>query len=251
MVTEEISPRPASKHWKERLYDSYVSSDQAGSHIREDQPFAAVAPFVKKVIRDHVPADTSLRILDLACGHGTYIHFLKEAGYLNVAGVDISGEQVNLAHKLGIPEVEEGTLADFLERQSAPADVIFLMDILEHLERQELFDTLDQVYRKMRPGGKLIIHVPNAEGLYGMRIRYGDMTHVQAFTPNSMGQMLKTIGFNNIQSFEDKPVPHGFKSRIRSIIWALGTLQHRLLLMAETGSTKFVLSQNMLVTATR
>jgi cyclopropane fatty-acyl-phospholipid synthase-like methyltransferase len=56
------------------------------------------------------------------------------------------------------------------------------MDVIEHLTRQELFDLLDSVYRVLAPGGVCLVHVPNAEGLYGMRIRYGDFTHELAFS---------------------------------------------------------------------
>ncbi len=105
-------------------------------------------------------------------------------------------EQVELAHRLGVPEVKHGDLNSCLEHaDSASVDVVLLMDVLEHLTRQELFDTLDEVYRILRPGGRCIAHVPNAEGLFGMRIRYGDLTHEMAFTPESAQQLFTTIGF--------------------------------------------------------
>jgi len=122
-----------------------------------------------------------------------------------------------------------------------------MMDVLEHLEPQELFDTLEQIKRILNPGGSFIIHVPNAEGLFGMRIRYGDYTHTQAFTPKSIKQVLLINGFANIRCFEDKPIVHGIMSLIRSFIWAIGTAWPRLLLMAETGERGCVLSQNMTV----
>jgi len=41
----------------------------------------------------------------LACGYGRLVYSLKAHGYTNVIGVDISEEQVAIAHKLGITEV--------------------------------------------------------------------------------------------------------------------------------------------------
>ena len=110
---------------------------------------------------------------------------------------------------------------------------------------------LDEVYRILRTGGKCIAHVPNACGLYGMQVRYGDLTHEMAFTPQSARQVFSTVGFQYIQCFEDKPVIHGATSILRWLLWNLGTLPSRLLLAAETGGAAFILSQNMLITAVK
>ena len=128
-------------------------------------------------------------------------------------------------------------------------DPVLFGDVLEHLERQELFDLLDEVHRVLRPGGLCLIHVPNGEGIFGMEIRFGDLTHVQAFTQNSARQLLSATGFSQIRCYEERPVVHGIISLVRGVLWALGTLPFRLLLAAETGSTKAILSENLLIRA--
>jgi 2-polyprenyl-3-methyl-5-hydroxy-6-metoxy-1,4-benzoquinol methylase len=140
-------------------------------------------------------------------------------------------------------------MGSFLKEQNKAFDVVFLMDILEHLEKGELLALLDQVYVSLRNDGIIIIHVPNAEGLFGMRIRYGDLTHENCFTSRSIEQALNACGFHHVKCFEDKPVIHGAKSLIRRILWELLTATSRLLLTAETGFTHHILSQNMLVVA--
>src|SRR5437870_7579155 len=49
-------------------------------------------------------ANKAARIADLGCGYGSFLYFLHEEGYRNIAGVDISAEQVDSARKLGIPD---------------------------------------------------------------------------------------------------------------------------------------------------
>ncbi len=242
--------------WKSRLYDGYVSSGQASveqsSSIAPDpkRHFASRATYIRSVIAQHLPQDHSARIVDLACGHGSFLYFLRTAGFTNISGCDISAEQVELAHKLGIPEAKCSDINSELQSISpGSVDAVVMMDILEHLENDELFAILDHVFLVMKPGGKLLAHVPNAEGLFGMRIRYGDLTHERAFGPKSAEQLLRTVGFKNVQCFEDRPKVHGVKSLIRRILWDAGTLPHRILLSAETGGRDFVLSQNMLITA--
>jgi len=236
--------------WKHRLYDNYISTGQAGTNINRQAGLDVHKyPYFLKIIKEHLPDKKDISILDLACGHGALIYCLKQLGYNNVAGVDISPEQVALAHELGVTEIKCQGIREFLTDSVNTFDVIFLMDILEHLSKAELFDYLDQVSRSLTKNGMVVIHVPNAEGVFGMGIRYGDLTHENCFTPQSMRQVLSACGMHSIDCFEDKPVIHGPKSLIRYVLWALLTVPLRLLFAAETGITKAVLSQNMLVVA--
>ena len=239
--------------WKERLYQSYVSSGQAGldrTAASAEALYRGREPYLRAIIRKCVPSDRQIRIVDLGAGNGAALRALKSAGYLNIHGVDISPEQIEEAHRAGISEATLGPIDSFLEcAESESIDVVLLLDVLEHLSRSALFATLDQVYRVLKAGGRCIVHVPNAEGIYGMRIRYGDLTHEQAFTPQSLQQAFTTIGFSSVACFEDRPTIHGAFSLVRAVVWAVGTLPHRLLLTAETGRRQFILSQNLLAVA--
>jgi 2-polyprenyl-3-methyl-5-hydroxy-6-metoxy-1,4-benzoquinol methylase len=244
---------PNDSIWKNRLYNSYVSSGQVRSAADDsdaDAFFDSRGAYLRRMIAQYVPRDRQARILDLGCGHGAILHFLKRAGYCNVAGVDVSAEQIMQAHELGIPEARRGQIITCLdEAPPGSTDVIILFDLLEHLTRTELFSIADRTFRALKKGGACIVHVPNAEGIYGLRARYGDLTHEQAFTPQSLRQLLTTVGFGSVECFEDKPGVHGFRSAIRWLLWELGTMPHRVLLAAETGNIRFILSQNVLAVA--
>ena len=238
-------------YWKGLLYQAYVSSGQAQAATTTPEAFFLPnAPYLIRLIRRHIPPDREIRIIDLGCGSGGCLYFLKRAGYRNVAGVDVSSEQVDQARRLGIVEAQQGELDQFL-RTSLPGsvDVILLLDVLEHFQRDELFEILTRVHGVLKPDGRCIVHVPNGEGLYGMRIRYGDLTHEQAFTAKSLHQVFTVIGFRGVASYEERPHVHGFVSLFRRMLWMLGTSLHRVLLMAETGERKFILSQNLLAVA--
>jgi hypothetical protein len=130
-------------------------------------------------------------------------------------------------------------------------DAVLAIDILEHLENGELFEVVDEIFRVLKKGGSCVAHVPNAEGLYGMRVRYADLTHERAFAPKSAQQLFLAIGFTNVECFEERPVVHGLKSLVRRILWTTGTMAHRVLLAAETAGRRFILSQNMIVVANK
>lgn len=241
---------------KEQLYGKYISSGQAGrkidkSVVSPDIAFKSRAPYVKYLINKTIPTDRKIRIVDLGCGHGTYVYFLKKYGYTNIIGIDDSSEQVQFAKDLGIDEVIKGDISEFVRNNKEKIDVVLLMDVIEHLSLSDTMNLLEGINKCLTEGGKVIMHTPNAEGVFGMRIRYGDLTHEQAFTPMSMRQLMQSLDYTNIISYEDKPLIYDVKSFIRRIIWTILTIPFRLILIAETGMLNFVMSQNMLTVANK
>ena len=80
------------------------------------------------------------------------------------------------------------------------------------------FTGMTDVRRVLSPGGLCVGHAPNAGGIFGSMIRYGDLTHEQAFTPSSIRQMFRSLGYAEAESFEDKPEVHGLMSALRRAI---------------------------------
>lgn len=168
-------------------------------------------------------------------------------GVQNVQGVDILKEQIDLVNELGVDNVVNKNISDFLdEEEDESTDVVLLIDVLEHLNRQELFEVMDSVVRTMASGGCCLVHVPNALGLFGGRVRYGDLTHERAFTPNSIRQLFHTVGLSDVTCHEDPP-----GGRFRRPLWLLSILPFRGLLWLEKPDETPVLSQNMYITASK
>ena len=238
------------QEWQKRLYNAYVSSNQGGHNASIG--YSVRGPHINSFISRHIPADRKIKILDVGCGAGDVIYWLKQANYKNISGFDISPEMIDLAHSRGVPEAYLSDINQALSNtQSNSLDVVICFDIFEHLSKCELFQISDEIFRILKPNGIIFIHTPNASGIFGDSIRYGDITHEISFTATSMRQLLRTVGFEKVSSFEDKPIPHGLKSTIRAIIWAVGTLGFRLLYAAETGKFNYIASQNFLTSATK
>ena len=238
------------ENWKQRLYGAYVSSGQALTHAGDPESFdPSRYLYLTRMLQRVLPPRYNTRILDLACGHGPLLNCAKAMGYTQLAGVDVSAEQVALAHRLGLEQVVCMDLQAYLGPRQGAFDVVFAMDVLEHLTKPELLSCMDGVAASLASGGIVVIHVPNAEGLFGMRIRYGDLTHEAAFTAVSMTQLLRATGFTDIRCQEEKPYVHGLISAVRYVLWQVMTLPVRLLMAAETGGFRPLLSQNMLVVA--
>lgn len=239
--------------WRSRLYEAYVTSGQARVDTDDpDEAFASRAPWIRTMTERHLPVDREAEILDLGCGHGAFVYVLREMGFSNVTGVDVSLEQVQVAERLGISGVKQGEAADHVAaRDSSSVDVVLAIDLLEHLPRSELLSLAQDVYRILRRGGRWVFHVPNAEGLFGPGVRYGDLTHEISFTPSSIWQLCRAVGFDHVEVHSDPPVVHGAVSLGRRLLWTLGVLPLRLLFAAESGGTAPVLTRSLLAVAYR
>jgi SAM-dependent methyltransferase len=235
--------------YRSRLYQHYLSTHDRPNLGQIQQDLKHRAPYLKQLIRRWIPEDRFIRILDLGCGYGALLYFLKESGYCYLSGVDRSPEQVMVARQLEIDAVQEGDVLDFLRKKEDHSyDVVIAFDILEHFTKQEIFIIVDEIYRVMQSKGKLILHVPNGEGIFSGRIYFGDLTHQTAFTCQSIHQLMSAVGFTRIDFVEDTPVVHGVKSGTRYVLWKVFRSLFRLIYMAETGDTGrgLILTQNLI-----
>ena len=172
-------------------------------------------------ILPHLPVGLDAKILDLGCGHGTYVQALRNFGYADTTGVDISEDQIRYAREeLGIKGLVVEDSIDFFYKTNEKYDVILALDILEHLEVDYTIDLLKLMRKSLSEKGKIIIQVPNAISPLSV-CRYGDITHKRAYTVGSMKQVLNYAGFSLCQNFPLYPFPHGFKSRVRLVLWKL------------------------------
>ena len=237
---------------RERLYASYVSSGQARPPS-DASGLAPRLPYLLRLVDRHFPPQRDARVLEVGCGYGALLYAARERGYADLAGVDVAPEQVEAARALGIDGVEQGDLLASLDaRPAASLDAVVAFDVLEHFRRDELLPFVDAVHRVLAPGGRFLVHVPNAESPFFGQIRYGDLTHELAFTRQSLAQLLLASGFARVDVFEDAPVPHGLKSRLRAVVWAAIRAALRLYAAAETGETSGqVFTRNLLAVAVR
>ena len=238
--------------YRTRIYNSYVTGRQQELAPDSLAGFKPRLPMLQKLIRQHFPPDVNADILELGCGHGALIHVARRMGYRNVSGVDGSPEQVAAARRLGINGVEQGDVMETLTQAPDKAlDCVVAFDLIEHFTKDELIGLVDEVRRVLKPGGRWIIHTPNAESPFGNRMLFWDFTHELAFTRTSLSQLLLSSGFSKVGCHEDRPVPHGLKSVVRWSLWQCIRAILRLYLAAETGDTgrDAIFSQNLLCVA--
>jgi 2-polyprenyl-3-methyl-5-hydroxy-6-metoxy-1,4-benzoquinol methylase len=183
------------EEYRRLIYSAYrTGQGRNGTDDRE-----ARAPYLKKLIRRSFPKDKSARVLDLGCGNGTLLFFLREAGFRCVEGVDTSEEQVASARDLGLAGVVHGDLfAKIAACKDRSYQVLVSLDVIEHQTKPELLVLARHALRVLAFEGRWVLHVPNAGALFGANARYADWTHEQSFTPESVRQFLTAVGFMKI-----------------------------------------------------
>lgn len=221
--------------YRGRIYKNYASNFQDAAKIFDANKSVWWGNNYEHYFRKWLPESKYAAIVDLGCGGGNLLHYFEQRGYSRITGVDISPEQVALARQVTENVVESDAVA-FLETQSDKYDLIIGLDIVEHFKKDEVFHFLDACYTALRPGGRIILQTPNAESVFGMKIRYGDFTHEVAFDPNSLKRLLCISGFTKIEGRETGPVVHGPVSLARYLIWKIIRAALALYNLSETGN---------------
>lgn len=238
------------RRYRQRLYDTYLSTHFGVVHSVSPAALDRDQRTWRDYFQSHLPSDHGARILDLGCGFGSFLWYLRAAGYRNACGVDVSAEQVEAARRLGLENVFLGDAREFLDAHPAAFECVTAFDLLEHLTKNEVLDLLEAIRRALKPGGLLLLRAPNADGPFGGKIRYSDFTHEQAFTPSSIRQVLAASGFARGEVLAEGPRVHGVVSAARWVIWKVASLFLLLYLGAETGRLRgHILTQNLIAAA--
>jgi 2-polyprenyl-3-methyl-5-hydroxy-6-metoxy-1,4-benzoquinol methylase len=136
------------------------------------------------------------RLLDFGGGIGKTALAAHAAGFSAIVLED-SHKAVSdgMAHHPEIVWLEGRTIHDSIGDGSL--DVITLFHVLEHLP--DLQTTLAQLHRKLRPGGLLVIEVPNwgshMRRLRGLQWEFVLDHHVNHFTAASLTRLVENTGF--------------------------------------------------------
>ena len=148
---------------------------------------------VKSFVGDLPPGS---KVLDIGCGRGVMLRSLLDLGH-EAHGVEITpeaasgadpGAQIRIAPELAKAGYEENTF-----------DAVIMWHVLEHLPHPE--QTLVEIRRILRPGGRLILAVPNFGSLQSQRTAndwfHLDLPrHLYHFTPETLQRLLACNEFH-------------------------------------------------------
>jgi 2-polyprenyl-3-methyl-5-hydroxy-6-metoxy-1,4-benzoquinol methylase len=149
-----------------------------------------------RIVRPWLPAEKSSRVTEMACGHGSFLCWLKDQGYLAVGGVDSSREQIELAGQTGVRVQQLDTNQWLSEQPEGSQAAIVAIDLIEHISKDEFMDFLKGTNRVLANGGRLILRYPNGDSPLVGRNLFNDITHVWTYTTSCLETLGKMHGFS-------------------------------------------------------
>lgn len=130
------------------------------------------------------------RLLDFGCGGGFFLGTAKELGWEAYGLEPLAGHAVYARARFGVRVV-----TDTLRENSFPMaffDAITALQVFEHLP--DPLGDLQKLTQFLKPGGAILIEVPNVETwsvqLFGARHRHFVQDHLYFYSPKTLAKML-------------------------------------------------------------
>jgi len=203
------NPRPDRIEVSKYYPQSYYGKD----NVR----FNKIVEYVLGLIRkNRARAIASLmspgRILDIGCGRGKMLSFLKKKKWQTI-GTEISAEACRYAQEYLNLEVVPKDLPE-IKFPDSYFDVITLFNSLEHLSNPR--EVLNECKRILKPAGWLIIALPNIDSIqtriFKNRWFHLDLPrHYSHFSLSTLKEMLNIAGFEiyKLKHFSLEYGPYG------------------------------------------
>lgn len=168
--------------------------------------------------RKFFPHNHDAKVLDIGIGRGEMLTCMKNWGYVDYLGIDISPDTVRYCKSINLNCIQVKDTAEWLKKYDKYFDVITLLDVLEHVKKDNLIDLLISLRMSLNDNGVLIIQVPNLQSPDGYLHRYNDITHELGFIEHSLQQVLIVSGFKNFIFFGFEELIFGFKDTVKKIL---------------------------------
>lgn len=153
--------------------------------------FVARREIILSQIRRHLPGKTGNTVLDVGCGTGIMLEYLKEFG--SVRGMDSSADAVNYSNLRlkGAVEVKQGGLTGKPPYKENTFSLITLLDVIEHIDDDR--KALKGAFKMLGNGGTLVCTVPAYMFLWSGHDVLNH--HKRRYTLRELGEKVEGAGF--------------------------------------------------------
>jgi len=235
-----------------RFYNNYLSTHFGSLHTGKDKEFKIFYKYYKKNYLRHLPKNKHAKILDIGCGTGHFLYFLKKSGYKKYSGIDLSEEAIKFCKKKKLAStIIKADAESYLKKSQTKYDVIIMNDVIEHIPKNNIVKLLSLIKKQLSKNGKLIIKTINvANPITGNSSRYLDFTHTTGFTQESLSQVIKVSGFRNVKIYAPNIWVFNFLVNIMGVIFdKILSLIFRLLFLLHGRKSTTIFSKNIIAVA--
>jgi 2-polyprenyl-3-methyl-5-hydroxy-6-metoxy-1,4-benzoquinol methylase len=146
-----------------------------------------------------VLSKTRGRVLDIGCGMGGILEDLARLG-CETFGIEANPDAARICKEIGL-NVECGFIEDMIFPEDY-FDVVLLFHVIEHLPSPK--KALDEIFRILKPGGRVFIWCPNAESYVAKFFRdfwtgWHLPFHFYHFSPDTMARLIGLTAFETLK----------------------------------------------------
>lgn len=236
--------------YREHFYAQYTDAQSRASAEQMSAKVENDKAYLRHTLKPFLPTLKNATIVDLGCGYGSALLMLQEDGYTQTSGVDISPQQVAAAHALGVRNVTLGSLEDVLQKHPN-VDCFIMMDVIEHLTRNEAIATLTAMHGCLNNGGRIILRTPNVDAPMGSVLSYGDLTHELHLNAISVKELFASLPYRSIRILPLHPRGGPFVVRVmRALLYRPGMFVQRIKCAVHSVRwSDYIYTSNMLIVA--
>ena len=141
--------------------------------------------------------NSEINILEIGCGEGNLMEYLKNKFNCKILGIDISQRQVAIAREKSLNVINSDIFkyVESLEDRKI-YDLIILVDVIEHLSKDRIEDLFIELSKTLKKNGSVIFKFPNGYCPLSQIYYAADFTHEWLPTSTSLEQVLSTSGLN-------------------------------------------------------
>jgi len=190
-------PRPTPQELREYYAKEYRLDYKGELQPKAKHVYRAgkVAVDRFKRLRPHLPQGCA--ILDVGAGSGEMVYVLRSMGFRATGFEPNEGYATHASTALGLP-VQVGFWQD-VGIESGSQQVVTLFHVLEHVENPS--DLILHIRRWLKPGGLLVVEVPNVEAICQHPFSQFHPGHLYHFNHSTLEAVCLKAGFVPISRF--------------------------------------------------
>lgn len=214
-----VNPRP-TRESLEQFYSSWFEEIDPALRLKDRRALRRIFAHTLSIIAARHPGG---RILDVGCGLGCFLEFMREHGY-ETHGVEYSQPIVRFLRECVGLSIQRGNLIE----AAFPAedfDAITMFYLLEHLH--DPMAVLREARRILKPQGTLFLRVPNFDfgrailwlRRWGIKIRPELISilcvphHLFYYTPGTITALMRKAGFEEVVVVSGPPTARGGRAK--------------------------------------
>ncbi len=155
-----------------------------------------------------VSKHSSNYFLDIGCGRGEFLSLLKSEN-IKSKGLEINSLECKLLNQKGFDVINEDAVT-YLQNSNEVYSGISLIQVVEHLTFDYLFELIFLAYKKIETNGILLIETLSPLNIHNLKYFHTDLTHIRPVPFQSMQFLCEFVGFKNCKIVYSLPDKNGY-----------------------------------------